>query len=54
MSHEDLFKALCPYNYTDNDANDNKFKSKSLYEFADINKDGKISFYEYFIVSCLI
>lgn len=30
---------------------DNKFHSEALQEFADVDKDGKISIYEYFLVT---
>lgn len=57
MNHNDLFKALCPYNYTlkeSNEEEDRKYKSTTLCNFADVNGDGLISLYEYFLVVCLV
>ena len=52
MSHNDLFSALVPYNYTtsidDKREHDEEYESKALIEFADVNKDGLISLYEYY------
>jgi hypothetical protein len=62
MSHQDLFRAVCPYNYTTKERDEKVsiylfiyckgeegFKSSALIEFADANADGLISLYEYFI-----
>jgi len=53
MSHEDLFQALIPYNYTDTDEEEyeqkeDDFMSQAIIDFADVDKDGKISLYEYY------
>lgn len=59
MSHYDLFRALCPYNYTtksNEELNEQfkDFKSKTLAEFADLDGDGTISLYEFYYVSMLL
>ena len=60
MTHQDLFEALCPFNYTTKAEEDEKeekkipFNSKIIEYMIDTNKDGKISIYEYYMVLCLI
>ena len=60
MTHEDLFEALCPFNYTTKAEEDEReekkipFNSKIIEFMIDTNKDGKISIYEYYMVLCLI
>jgi len=54
MSHLDLFKAVCPYNYTTKpreygSESESNFESSALVQFADSNRDGIISLYEYYI-----
>lgn len=57
MSHSDLFLAVCPYNYTtkprdyshDHEHEEEAFKSNALIEFADVDKDGLISLYEFYL-----
>ncbi|KRX07179.1 hypothetical protein PPERSA_00336 [Pseudocohnilembus persalinus] len=57
MSHYDLFKAICPFNYSTKEISDEEqkdFSSTNLSNFADIDGDGMISLYEYYLVVCLI
>lgn len=61
MSQADLFKAICPYNYAVREESEEdkkkrleEFQSTSLLKFTDVDKDGKISLYEYFIVVTLL
>jgi hypothetical protein len=57
MSHYDLFKAISPYTYSTKEVDEEsskEYKSEALSNFADIDGDGKISLYEYFLVLCLI
>lgn len=54
MSHLDLFKAVCPYNYTSKErdydhSHDPAFESSALVQFADSDRDGRISLYEYYL-----
>ena len=50
MTHSDLFKALTPFNYQ-NQTELPEFHSKGLIEFADSDKNGTITFQEYYIVT---
>lgn len=57
MSHFDLFKAITPFTYTTKSMDEESiknYKSQALTDFADIDGDGKISLYEYFLVLCLV
>jgi len=55
MSHLDLFQALCPYNYTtkprdySHSESQKSFESSALVQFADSDRNGEISLYEYYI-----
>ena len=53
MTHEELFLALVPYNYSTMTFEEKEhvfenFKSEAIIKFADANNDGLVSLYEYF------
>lgn len=55
MSYEDFMRAMIPYNYRrakeeEEEEEEQKKEYNSLMRFADLDGDGKISVYEYFLV----
>lgn len=54
MSYEDFMRAMVPYNYRGakegDETEEEKKNYNNLMKFADLDGDGKISIYEYFLV----
>lgn len=54
MSYEDFMRAMIPYNYRgakeEEDGGEQPKEYNNLMKFADVDGDGKISIYEYFLI----